>query len=468
MLLVAVLALLTLVPFSSAKGPVPYSPIWLVTQGGAHSDVGWGVTIDDAGMVYFVGATTVPGPLADIFLTKVDPNDGATIWNVTFDGGGDDAAYQVLWAGDTLYVGGRSFNMTDHTLNMLVQAYSPSNGSLIWSTTWESAPGAGYHETDGIVLDGGYLYATGWAAVPGRSEDIGLLKINATTGQLVWAETWGTTGWDEANGDIVVDSDNIYVAGRYNSQSVLYGGKALIVSFQKSDGSYVKNVTWWEGSGEADFLGMTGDSDYLYPVGISATTGDRLVLQKYFHNLSMVWSATWEGDKSESSRMVRISADGMGVYVAGQTASYGNGGADALLLEFDLDGNLLWSAIWGASLSDQPQGLALRGSFAYVSGQTTSFGAGSQDAFLGKFALPSLTATQSSSMSTTTVVSRSSTSFTSSTSATTSSESTKPGGGIPEFPVQNVITLAFTAAVLGAYLLARRGSPAHAGSRGQR
>ena len=448
--------LILILPLSvlSSSAPTPATPIWMVTQGGLHSDVGWGVTTDDSGAVYYVGATTVPGPLADVFVTKVDPSNGRRVWNVTYDGGGDDAAYQVVWSDGRVFVGGRSFNMSDHTENMLVQVYNASDGHLVWTSTWEKAPGAGYNEVDGIVVDGTDLYAAGWAAVPGRSQDIGLLKINAVTGQLIWSKTWGTSGWDEANGDIVTDSTHIYVAGRYDSSSSLYGGKAVVASFEKSDGSYVKNVTWWEGSGESDFFGMTGDSRYLYPVGISATSGDRIVLQKYDHNLTLTWTATWEGSKAESSRMDRITPNGNGIVVAGHTMSYGNGSSDALMLGYDLGGNLLWSMIWGGTGIDGPQGLALWGSYAYVSGQTTSFGAGSQDAFLAKFALPYSSVSTSSTSKTSTKTSSSSVS--SMTTPVTSSSSSTEGGGIPEFPIQLGFTLLATVVILTSYVLARR------------
>ncbi len=454
----AILILVVPAAALSSSAPAPAIPIWMITQGGPHSDVGWGVTTDNSGAVYYVGSTTVPGPLADVFVTKVDPDNGKRVWNVTYDGGGDDAAYQVVWNNGVVYVGGRSTNMSDHTLNMLVQAYNASDGHLIWTTTWENSPGAGYNEVDGIAVDGTDLYASGWAAVPGHSEDIGLLKIDALTGQIVWSRTWGSSGWDEANGDIVMDSSRIYIAGRYDSPNLLYGGKAVIASFEKSDGSYIKNVTWWEGSGESDFLGMTGDSRYLYPVGISATTGDRIVLQKYDHNLTLIWSTVWEGPKSESSRMDRLTPDGKGIVVAGQTMSYGNGSNDALMLGYGLGGNLLWSTIWGGAGSDEPQGLALSGSYAYVSGQTTSFGAGSQDAFLAKFAFPyaSTSTTSSTTISKTTTTSSSIHTSASSTTSSTSSPSVGGGGGIPEFPYQPLAAAVLTVLMVTSYLLVNR------------
>ncbi|QQG48760.1 MAG: PQQ-like beta-propeller repeat protein [archaeon] len=448
--LTALFAVMLSSPLAYATtAPTSIAPVWTVFKGGPHSDVGWGVATDDSGSSYFVGSTTVPGPLADIFVSKVGPN-GASIWNASFDGGGDDAAYQVVWRAGMLYVGGRSFVSTDHELNMLVQAYNASTGELAWSTTWEVSPGAGYNEVDGIVLEGDDLYAAGWAAVPGHSEDLGLLKLDAPTGHVVWNSTWGTSGWDEANGDIVFDSAHVYVAGRYNSPNLLYGGRALIASFNKSDGAYVKNATWWEGSGEADFLGMTGDSTSLYPVGISATTGDRIVLQKYDHDLKLAWSSYWEGSKSESSRMVRLTANGTGLVVAGQTSSFGNGATDALLLGYDLGGNLRWSRTWGGIGNDQPQGLAIAGGLAFVSGQTTSFGAGSQDAFLAKFTLPDQ---GSSTTSTTSSIHSVTTSYGSSSTTSTGTSSSK--GGVPEFSPGSYLPLLIAALVTISYLFAR-------------
>jgi len=387
LVLAMVLIMLVLPPSSSvvsAETPTSISPEWFITRGGKEMDEGWGVDLDDHGYIYFVGHDTVPGPLADVFLYKINPSDGSEIWNATWGGSGDEQGLEVVVEGDTLYVGGRTQNSPDRTLDMLIQAYSTATGSLKWSTTWAYAKGAGYDEVDAIVVDGDNLYVAGWAANPARSNEIAVLKLNKQTGDVIWNVTWGSKGWDEANGHIVVDSSRIYVAGRYNATGMLLGGEALLVSFDKTDGHYLKHVTWSEG-GTADYLGMTGDSQFLYTVGISTKGGDKIVLHKYDKELNRIWTAEWEASGSEAARVVEVTPRGDGLVVLGKTTSYGSGSFDALLLKYDLQGNLVWSRIWGGSGSDELHGLALDGDYAYVAGETTSYGQGKADALLAKF-----------------------------------------------------------------------------------
>ncbi len=75
------------------------------------------------------------------------------------------------------------------------------------------------------------------------------------------------------------------------------------------------------------------------------------------------------------------------IYVTGLTTSFGAGSYDALLLKFDsTDGSLLWQRTWGGSSVDAGRGLAVDSSGnIYVTGNTYSFGAGSFDALLLKF-----------------------------------------------------------------------------------
>jgi len=389
-LLAAILLLLTFISPSLqvvlAQAPSSIQPEWVITRGGKEMDEGWGVAVDDQGYLYFAGHDTVPGPLADIFLYKVDPSDGSEVWNATWGGAGDEQGLEVMVKENTVYVGGRTQNSPDGTLDMLIQAYDATTGALKWTTMWAYVKGGGYEEVDAIVLDGEGLYVAGWAAYPGRSNELAVLKLNKETGQIVWNVTWGSKNWDEANGHIVVDASRIYVAGRYNATNMLLGGEALLVSFNKTDGRYLKHVTWSEG-GPADYLGMTGDSQFLYAVGTSIKGGDKIILHKYDKDLNRVWTVEWAGDGSEAARTVEVTPSGDGLIIAGKTTSYGNGSFDTLLLKYDLQGRLLWSRIWGGDGSDEPHGLALRGDYAYVAGETTSYGKGKADAFLAKLSV---------------------------------------------------------------------------------
>jgi len=350
-------------------------------HGGPGADEGWGVAVDSAGYVYFAGFDRISSATADIFLRKLTA-DGSEVWNASWGGPFDDEAFVVTVKDDYVYVGGRtvkSFALASS--NMTILKFHASNGSLVWNRTWDG--GYGYDEVDGLVVEGGSLYVSGWTAGASTQNDVALLKYDVN-GTLVWGSSWGTSGWDEANGQMRADEDYLYVVGRYNAPNMIFGGDAVLVAFNKTDGSYAWNVTWG-GSAIDDAFGMAADSTHIYSVGITSSFGgDLIFLLKYDKTGSLIWNVTWGGSGNELTRSVGVTADGNNIFVAGSTTSYGNGNFDVVLLRFDQNGSLTLSKTWGGTELDRSHGIAVADPFVYVAGDTFSSGAGGEDAFLFK------------------------------------------------------------------------------------
>lgn len=88
----------------------------------------------------------------------------------------------------------------------------------------------------------------------------------------------------------------------------------------------------------------------------------------------MLWEKYWGG--SAGDRAFDVATDGAAsVYVAGDTASYGTGLKDALLLKYTAAEVLTWQKVWGAAHDERAAGIALDGSGnVYLSGYSESFG----------------------------------------------------------------------------------------------
>lgn len=216
-------------------------PFWTITHGGTRTDEGWGVAVDAEHNVYFAGFDRIASATADVFLCKLTP-DGVEVWNASWGGLFDDEAFVVTVHDEYVYVGGRAFtNLSLTSADMFILKFYAVNGSLVWSRTWDG--GHGYDEVDGLVVEGNNLYVAGWTTGASTQNDIAVLKYDVN-GTLVWSRSWGTVGWDEANGQIGVDENCIYVAGRYNAPSMISGGDAVLVAFNKTDGGYLWNTTW--------------------------------------------------------------------------------------------------------------------------------------------------------------------------------------------------------------------------------
>lgn len=356
-------------------------PFWFLTRGGPNTDGAWAVTTDSVGNIYLGDHETVPGPWSDDYLYRSTP-DGQEVWKSRWGGSWNDQAFILAVCGDRIYMGGRTDKQLALTSgDMAVVAFDLKDGHKIWEFTWDQ--GYGYEEVDGLVVDGGYLYIAGWTTGQNTQNDLALLKLDLD-GRLVWSNTWGSLGWDEENGQIVVDADNIYVAGRYNGQNMLIGGDALLAAFDKTTGAYKWHKTWG-GAGLDDALGMTGDLPYLYVVGMTNSFGQamQIFLNKYDTTGNLLWSKMWGGAGGDYSRTLAI-GENHDVFVGGKTDSYGNGMNDVLLLKYDPDGNLEWYKTWGGPDADETHAIVAYEDFIYIAGETGSYGAGKQDSLLIK------------------------------------------------------------------------------------
>ena len=356
-------------------------PFWNITRGGPRADEGWGVAVDAVHDVYFAGFNRIASATADVFLCKLSPSS-VELWNASWGGSFDDEAFVVTAADEYVYVGGRTFtNFSLASANMFILKFSASNGSLVWSRVWDG--GFGYDEVDGLRVYGGSLYVTGWTTGAATQNDIAVLRYDLN-GTLLWARSWGTPGWDEANGHIGIDENYVYVVGRYNASNMVVGGDAVLAAFNRTDGSYAWHTTWG-GNNLDDAFGMSMDSNYIYSVGITSSFGNDLIfLLKYSKAGTLMWNATWGGSGSELTRSVGVNADSTSIYVAGSTTSYGNGDFDVVQLRFNQNGTLTLSKTWGGQLLDRSHGIAVDDPFIYIAGDTRSYAVGDEDAFLLK------------------------------------------------------------------------------------
>jgi hypothetical protein len=332
--------------------------------------------------VYFGGFDRASNTIADAFIKKTTAN-GVSLWNTSWDGGFDDKPYVISESNGYIYVGGATFlSFSPTATDIFILKLWASNGSLVWNRTWDGS-GHGYDEVDGLQVDGNDVYVSGWATENSTQTDIAVLRYDVN-GTLIWSRTWGTNGVDEANGQLGLDENYVYVAGHYNALPLGLGGDAVLVAFNKTDGSYAWNTTWG-GSGLDDAFGLTLRSDHVYSVGLTTSFGgDKIFLLKYNKNGSLIWNTTWGGNNAEVARAIDINSDGTSIYIAGNTMSYGNGDFDVVLLRYSQQGNLTLAKTWGGPALEQAHGIDVRDPFVYIAGETASYGSGLEDAFLLK------------------------------------------------------------------------------------
>jgi hypothetical protein len=370
-------------PVASVLPEINSSALWYLSYGDVKSDQAWGVDTDSQENVYVAAYMQKPPNqlFYDMVIYKFSA-EGKELWHTQWGGDLQEKAFIVTISEPYVYIGGlvnTEIALTE--TDMAVLALDMNTGKVLWNFTW--GQGFGYEEVDGLVVDGDYIYISGWTTGEKTSGDMAVLKLDKE-GKLIWAKTWGTDGFDEADGQMVVDKNAIYVSGRINATNLLFGGDSVVVKFSKENGEYLTHKSWG-GTNFDDGLGMTSDETYLYVVGLTLSFGNggQIFLLKYDKDLNLVWQQLWGGTKGESARAVEVDSDN-NILIAGSTSSYGNGEDDIVLLQYNPEGVLNWYQVWGGSLKDAVHGLAIDGNFAYLAGNTNSFSKGQDDALIIK------------------------------------------------------------------------------------
>ena len=107
--------------------------------------------------------------------------------------------------------------------------------------------------------------------------------------------------------------------------------------------------------------------------------GMDILVARFTADGKVSWAKTWAGGAADRAYGIALDEYGS-AYVCGHTESFGAGGADALLLKYDCDGNLEWARTWGGTWDDGLSALMVGpDGNVHAVGSTSTFGAGNGD-----------------------------------------------------------------------------------------
>ena len=180
---------------------VKYDPsgnaVWAKAEGSSGDDRGYSITTDASGNVYATGDTNYPITIGATTLSHIGGRD---MFIIKYDSSGN-----VLWA----------------------KGAGGSGDDYIQSSTTDASGNVyvtGYYNSPYIAFGGSTLIvnADGW----GVTQDMFLVKYDSS-GNVLWAMGMGGTSNDVGNSTAIDVSGDVYVAGNFNSPSIIFGATTL-------------------------------------------------------------------------------------------------------------------------------------------------------------------------------------------------------------------------------------------------
>lgn len=316
--------------------------LWAKGAGGTGQDIASNIAVDAFGKVYILGyyknsslvfdsITLTNAGGNDIFLAKYDSN-GEVIWAKSAGGTYDDFAYSISAnTSGSIYVVGefksKTINFGTTTLNnngisdVFFVKYS-EDGNILW------AKSAGGFDIDYALSVASDVIGNVYLAGGFRSQSLIFDSITLTNmtmgyddifaakfdnnGNVIWAKSAGGSGYEFANAITLNASGNAYVTGQFNSSTISFGSKTL-----------------------------------------TNTGYDDIFLTAYDSNGNILWAKSASGNNNDEAHSIDLDASG-NVYVAGYSMSsiisFGsatltntNSGNDKLFLsKYDANGNPIW------------------------------------------------------------------------------------------------------------------------------
>ncbi len=252
---------------------------------------------------------------------------------------------------------------------------------------WDKSFGGKGNDSAASVIqnsNGEYVIAGTTSSYGAGGSDAWLI-ITDSKGNWLWDKAFGGRGNDLAASVIQTSDGGYTIAGTTSSHGA--GGSDAWLIKTNSKGNWLWDKTF---GGKGDDLAasviQTFDGGYI----IAGTTssygagGSDVWLIKTDHKGNWLWDKPFGGKGNDSAASVIQTSDD-GYIIAGTTSSYGAGSSDAWLIKTDSKGNLLWDKAFGGKDNDSATSVKQISDDGYIiAGTTSSYGAGGSDIWLIK------------------------------------------------------------------------------------
>jgi hypothetical protein len=361
---------------------------WSRTYGGGVDDYAKSIIQTGDGGYALAGNTNSFGAGGyDCYLVKTD-GLGKMQWNKTYGGSSDDFALSVVQTSDGGYaVAGYTYSF-GALFGDCYLVKTDASGNMQWNKTYASGDAVESAYSVVQTVDGGYALAGSiWVRFVEGDYDFYLVKTDGL-GNMQWNQVYGGTAVgakDEAYSLVQTGDGGYALAGYTNS----FGAGGYDCYLVKTDGLGTMQWNKTYGGTKDDYaysLVQTSDGGY-------AMAGETWAFDAGLNDVYLVktdglgkmqWNKTYGGTNYDYGNSIVQTSDG-GYAVAGHTESYGAGGCDAYFVKTDGLGNVQWSKTYGGTEWDEAGSVVQTSDCGYaVAGNTRSFGNGGADVYFVK------------------------------------------------------------------------------------
>lgn len=313
--------------------------VWSKVYGDAKDDRAYdAVTAGNGYLVVGSSESMVPNTTVGLVL-RLD-EDGNAVWNVTFlEGQGTEIRCAINLTDGFLLVGNEflpsgGFNGFVAKINL--------QGTLLWNNT------IGDNQTDefysAIATSDGFLLLGLASSTGGTAPAAWVVKIDQN-GNVIWNKTYSfATDTVAKTGSLAPDGD--YMVAGFTDPRGPNNYSFLLMKIDP-DGNLVWNQTYGT-TGSQEAHAMTQAPDGYVIVGDTQKTGTDIhawVVKVDFKG-TLQWAETVGGNNADSPSCI-TPAQGGGYLIGGFTFSWGAGNRDFWLFKIDESGKILWSCTQG-------------------------------------------------------------------------------------------------------------------------
>lgn len=266
-------------------------------------------------------------------------------------------------------------------------ACSPRAAGPVMDWVKQTGAGSGADDTGYTVFAGKNVYLAGYTTgTLAGQQDSGIHDAFVTAyddaAKALWQKQFGT-GQDTYARGVYSDNSGVYVVG--NTTGAFPGEKnagnidAFIYKLDAS-GNYAW-VRQFGGLQNEYAYAVCGEGANIYVLGVTfealpgqtGSGGSDIFLKKFDSAGREIWTRQFGTPTNDYA--FSACADSSGVFVAGVTYGQlsplcGLGGAEAFVRKYDLQGNEVWTQVWGTAVNDYANSVSIASGGIYVLGIT--------------------------------------------------------------------------------------------------